>query len=141
MFQITAAGHIGKDAVIRNTQSGDPVVSFSVGCKVQKGREQSTEWLSCSIWGKRGEALAQYLVKGQSVTVTGALTTREHEGKTYLECRVAEVALQGGKREGQQQSGQQNSGGYGGYGGQSRQPSQKPRPTYSEFGDGDEIPF
>jgi single-strand DNA-binding protein len=133
MLQITAAGNVGKDAVLRNTQGGDSVVSFSVGCKVQKGREQSTEWLSCSLWGKRGEALAQYLTKGAPVTVTGSLSTREHEGKTYLECRVSEVALQGGKRDAQPQQ-----GGYGGgYGGK---PSQQSKPAYADL-DGDEIPF
>lgn len=104
MFQIMAAGNIGKDAVLRNTQSGEPVCSFSIGCKVQKGREQSTEWLSCSIWGKRAQSLAPYLTKGVSVSVLGALTTREHEGKTYLECRVSEVTLQGGQKKEQQRS-------------------------------------
>lgn len=132
MFQITAAGNIGKDAVLR-TVGDNAVASFTLACKVQKGREQATEWLSCSIWGKRGESLAQYLTKGQAVTVTGSLTTREHDGKTYLECRVADVELQGGKRESQQQ------GGYGGYGGQARQPSQQSKPAYRDLDD--EIPF
>jgi single-strand DNA-binding protein len=131
MFHITAAGNIGKDAVLRSVGSGDSVLAFSIGCRVQKGRDQATEWLSCSMWGKRADAMAQYLKKGTPVTVTGSLTTRENDGKTYLECRVSEIALQGGKRDGQSQ------------GRDSADAKPKPKPAvqnYDEFNE-EEIPF
>jgi single-strand DNA-binding protein len=48
------------------------------------------------LFGKRGEVLAQYLTKGSKVTVCGDLSTREHEGKTYLQVRADQVTLQGG---------------------------------------------
>ena len=49
-----------------------------------------------------------------SVTVAGDLSTRDHDGKTYLTVRVAEITLQGGKSDGQQRdTGTSYGGGYG----------------------------
>jgi single-strand DNA-binding protein len=50
------------------------------------------------MWGKQAEgALPGYLKKGQQVAVTGELSTREYEGKTYLELRVNSIDLVGSK--------------------------------------------
>lgn len=102
MKNITIAGRIGKDAVVRTTQGGDKVTSWGVAVEERSGQEKRTIWFDCSLWGKRGESLAQYLTKGASVTVSGELSTREHEGRTYLTVRVHDVTLQGGQREGGQ---------------------------------------
>lgn len=96
MKQIIIAGNIGKDAVVRRTNAGDAVAGFPVAVEERTGQDKRTLWFDCSLWGKRSEALAQYLTKGSRVTVAGELSTREHEGKTYLTIRVAEVTLQGG---------------------------------------------
>lgn len=96
MKQITIAGNIGRDAVVRRTNAGDAVAGFPVAVEERNGQDKRTLWFDCSLWGKRGDALAQYLTKGSRVTVAGDLSTREHEGKTYLTVRVAEVTLQGG---------------------------------------------
>lgn len=96
MKQITIAGNIGRDAVVRRTNAGDAVAGFPVAVEERNGQDKRTLWFDCSLWGKRSEALAQYLTKGSRVTVAGDLSTREHEGKTYLTVRVAEVTLQGG---------------------------------------------
>jgi len=98
MLIVTATGNIGKDAETRSTKTGDSVTSFSLGTKNGTGRDAGTIWLRCSIWGKRGESLAQYLTKGGSVTVVGDLTVGEYEGKAQYDLRVHDVALQGGKQ-------------------------------------------
>lgn len=99
MLIVTATGNIGKDAETRSTKTGDKVTSFSLGTKNGTGRDAGTIWLRCSIWGKRGESLAQYLVKGGAVTVVGDLTVGEYEGKAQYDLRVHDVALQGGKQD------------------------------------------
>lgn len=99
MKTITIAGRNTKNAELRRTQGGDPVVSFSVAVDDGYGQNKATMFFDCSIWGKRGEALQPHIVKGQPITVSGELGKREHEGKTYLTIRVNEVALQGGKPE------------------------------------------
>lgn len=101
MKQITIAGNIGKDAVLRTTQVGDPVAGWSVAVEERDGRDKRAIWFDVSLWGKRGQALAPYLTKGARVAVAGDLSTREHNGKTYLTIRADQVTLLGGgeKRE------------------------------------------
>ena len=106
MKSIAIAGNIGKDAVSRTTQSGDNVTSWSVGVEERNGQDKRTIWFDCSLWGKRGESLGQYLTKGSKVAVSGELSTREHDGKTYLTVRVNEVSLQGGGQQRSQASDQ-----------------------------------
>lgn len=105
MKNITIAGNIGKDAVVRTTPAGDNVTGWPVAVEDRTGKEKSTIWFDCSLWGKRGSALAQYLMKGTKVSVSGELSTREHEGKTYLTIRADQVTLMGG-------GDRQESGGY-----------------------------
>lgn len=109
---IVIAGGLTRDAVLRRTQGGDPILGFSVG--VSEGRDKPSTYFDCSLFGKRGEALEQYLKKGSKVTVCGDLSTREHEGKTYLQVRANEVTLQGGGQRNDDAGGQ--GGGYGGGG-------------------------
>jgi single-strand DNA-binding protein len=99
MQQITIAGRIGRDAELRTTQAGDKVCSFSVAVDARDGREKITNWWRVSVWGKRGEALAQYLTKGASVTVAGEFSLGEFDGKPQLNVRASEIALQGGKQD------------------------------------------
>lgn len=96
MKQITIAGRTGKDGELRRAQNGDPVLSFSVAVDDGYGDKKSTMWFDCSVWGKRAEALSPHIAKGTALTVSGDLSKREHEGKTYLTVRVNEVTLQGG---------------------------------------------
>jgi len=95
------SGNLGNDCRTGNA-GGQSVVNFSVACKSGYGQNEQTNWIDCALWGKRGESLQQYLVKGQQVVVSGELGTREHNGKTYITCKVNEVSLVGGKRDAQQ---------------------------------------
>jgi single-strand DNA-binding protein len=115
MKNITIAGRIGKSAETRQTQQGDQVTGFSVAVDEGFGDKKRTIWFDVSFWGKRGASVAQYLTKGAQVTVTGDLSTREHDGKTYLTVRANDLTLQGGKRD-DGQSSDTGSGYGGGYG-------------------------
>lgn len=96
MKNITIAGNIGKDAVVRTTQGGESVTGWTVAVEERQGQDKRTIWFDCALWGKRGSGLAQYLTKGTRVAVSGDLSTREHNGKTYLTVRASEVTLLGG---------------------------------------------
>lgn len=102
MQTITIAGRLARDAELRHTQGGDSVCSFSVAVDQREGRDKSTNWFRVSIWGKRGESLAPYLLKGAAVTVAGSFSVSEYEGKTQLNIRASEIALQGGRGDGSQ---------------------------------------
>jgi single-strand DNA-binding protein len=101
MNNITIAGQLGRDAETRYLPNGDPVTSFSVADS--QGKDKPAIWWRCSLFGKRAESLAPYLLKGQAVTVSGTITEREYQkdGATVkaMDIRVNDVALQGGKRD------------------------------------------
>lgn len=99
MNVFTAIGRVGKDAVVRHTQGGDPVAGWSLAVDAGYGDKKVTTWLDCSLWGKRAETLAPMILKGDRLGVSGELSTREHEGKTYVTLRVSEVTLLAGKRD------------------------------------------
>lgn len=105
MKNIVISGGIGKDATTRTTQQGDKVTGFSVGVTEGYGDSKRTVWFDVSLWGNRGDKLAQHLTKGSRVSVAGDLSTREHDGKTYLTIRASEVTLMGGGEQRQQSSG------------------------------------
>ena len=102
MNSISISGNLGKDSELRRLPNGDPVCSFSVADSM--GKDKATIWWNCSLFGKRAEALGQYLTKGQQVTVIGNVTEREWTDKDggkrkSMDVRVSDVALMGGKRD------------------------------------------
>ena len=97
MIFATVTGNIGQDAELRRA-GANPVCSFTVASNRKVKGEDVTTWVRASVWGKRGESLVVYLTKGTKVTLVGELSTREHNGKTYLELRVSELDFAGGKR-------------------------------------------
>lgn len=96
---ISGVGRIGKDAVTRHTQKGEPVTGFSLAMDNGFGDQKQTLWFDASGWGKRYEGAAAYLTKGAQVFVTGELGEREHDGKTYKTIRLTALDLVGGKSE------------------------------------------
>lgn len=126
MNSISIAGQLGKDAEQRFLPNGDAVASFSVADS--QGKDKPTIWWNCSLFGKRAEALTQYLTKGQAVTVAGNVTQREFTDKdgnkrTAMDVRVNDIALQGGKRD------------------SAPEQAHKQRKAEPAFDDGSDIPF
>ena len=108
MITVTVAGRLGKDAELRQAGNSQ-VCSFSVASDTGFGDRKQTHWFNCSLWGRQGEALAQYLKKGSQVTITGEYSEREYEGKQYKELRVNQIELQGGNQSTNNQQSQQNN--------------------------------
>ncbi len=124
-------GNLGKDAETRYLQSGDPVVSFSVGVKSGYGDKATTTWARCSMFGKRGESVSQYLTKGQLVGISGEVRLREWndeqgQKRSSLEVRVNDLTLLG-KKDGQQAA-------------QPRQQAPAPQQSAGDWDDSD-VPF
>lgn len=115
--QITIQGGLTRDATLRYTQSGQPVLNLDIGDS--RRRKVGDEWVDArgplyyqaTIWGRLAEMWAEtgLLVKGAKVDVTGELTVREYEyegrDRYALQLRVDQI----GVREPRQQ--QQSSGG------------------------------
>lgn len=112
MQVLMIAGNVGKDAVLRRTQSDDAVLGFSLAVnngKDRGGAERPATWYDCAIYGKRAEALQDHIRKGSKLALSGRPTVRVHEGKAYLGIVVSELTFMGGG----EQSGGQDQGGYG----------------------------
>ena len=96
-------GRLGKDAELNRRTTGDPVLNFSLAVDVGTKQEPKTMWIECALWGKRGEALQQYLTKGMKVTVTGRISLDEYTSKqdgskrTAMRVTVSEIDMHGGR--------------------------------------------
>jgi len=95
MLKVIISGRTGRDAQHKQTQGGTDLCSFPVAADVGFGDNKQTYWVDVTKWGKGSEGLARILRKGSSVTVVGELSTREHDGKTYLQCRADDVSIGG----------------------------------------------
>lgn len=107
MNKIIIRGRIGNDAEVRTTQGGKTVASFSVAVDDGYGDNKRTEWMRCSLWGKRAEGgLVQYLTKGQEVLVEGkasvnAYVNKSGEAKGSIDIFVGDLELIGKKDQGE----------------------------------------
>ena len=95
---ITIIGNVGKAPEKRNAGSQE-LASFSVATTRKVKQDKVTTWFNCSVWGKQSDIIMQYVSKGDKIAVFGELSTREHEGKTYLEVNVRDFHLIGGGGE------------------------------------------
>lgn len=97
-LKVQALGHLGADAVVRQTQSNQAVTSLRMACgdryRDRDGNfQERTEWANVVIWGKRGEGLAkaELLRKGCRVFVEGTLRTRSYTAQDGLTRYVTEI--------------------------------------------------
>jgi len=107
MLTLTIAGRIGKvNDELKWTASSTAILSFGICTDVGFGDKKHPVWVQASIFGKRAEALHQYIKQGGNVTATGNADLRswESNGKagTSLELNVSEITLQGGGGNGSQ---------------------------------------
>lgn len=100
-------GHLGQDPETRHLPDGTPVVTFSVATSRKRKDEELTTWWRCSLFGRRGEVLAQYLRKGDPVLVRGEpylqpWTAQDGTQRTSLKMLCDSFAFVGGKGQAQQ---------------------------------------
>lgn len=75
---VTIGGNLTKDPVYKATSSGTALLELSVAVN-ERVRGEDGKWydranyIDCTIWGKRADALSKILSKGMKVVVHGAL--------------------------------------------------------------------
>jgi single-strand DNA-binding protein len=164
--KVILVGNLGKDPEVRTLNSGDKVCNLTIATseswrdRNSGERKEKTEWHRVVIFNDNLVKVAeQYLKKGSSVYLEGALQTRKWTDQQGVEKYSTEVVLQkfrgeltmlggrndnagGGDRDyggGGDYAGGGSSSGGGFGGGQRNQPS-GPREDFSADLD-DEIPF
>lgn len=103
-------GNLTADPVVRYTPKGQAICEFTIAInkrwKTESGEErEKVGFFGCYIWGKRGEAFAQFHRKGGKALVRGELAqeswedkeTGKKQSKTRVE--VTDWEFAGGKRE------------------------------------------
>lgn len=100
---ITVIGNLTNDPELRFTPSGSAVANFTIASTPRTFDRQSNEWkdgetlfLRASVWREAAENVAESLIKGMRVIVTGRLKSRSYETKegekrTVIELEVDEI--------------------------------------------------
>lgn len=89
-------GNLGADPELRFTQAGGAVLNLRLACTESyldkdKVRQERTEWCSVAIFGKRAEALAKFLRKGQALLVEGSLRTSSYDDREGVKRYKTEI--------------------------------------------------
>lgn len=106
--RVTLIGRLTRDAELKYTSSGMAVCKFSIAVnKFRKSGEQRTEethFFDIVLWGRSGESLNQYLIKGKQVAIDGELRQNrwEQDGqpRSKIEIVANNVQLLGGSPSG-----------------------------------------
>ena len=118
--QVILMGNLTRDPELRQTPSGQSVVSFSLALnrayKDQSGEwQEATDYIDCVAWGPLAERVSQYLHKGRRALVQGRLQSRSWEQEGQKRSKVEVLAndvtfLDGGRGEGAESGGMASSG-------------------------------
>ncbi len=79
-------GNLVKDPVLRQTQTGKAVVSFTIATNEgyvtpQGEKKQLTDYINVVAWGNLAQAAGQQLHKGMRVLIHGRQNTRSYQGQ------------------------------------------------------------
>lgn len=147
-------GNLAADPELKMVAGGQALLKMRLACSESyldknNERQERCEFVSVTLWGKRGEALAKFLKKGDRIFVEGGLRTSSYEKdgeKRYrTEINATNVILSGsrGSSDAEPEPAQQSR----------RPPAQRgappparaPAPVSNDYGDAyegaDEIPF
>lgn len=77
------SGRLTNDTELRTTAKGTSVLSFSVAFNsrihTDDGYVEKPNYIDCSLFGKRAEAIQNYIHKGDFVVLDGHLSFSEYE--------------------------------------------------------------
>ena len=103
---------LGSDMEVRFMPNGDPVgqvsLAFRLGKKDKEGN-YITQWIRASLFGKRAESLAPYLLKGSLHAFVlrdlciEEFTGKDGESRVSMQAIIDDVELCGNKDTGQQE--------------------------------------
>jgi single-strand DNA-binding protein len=128
--RVVLIGRLTRDAELKYTANGQAVCKFSIA--VNRRKKNGEQWVDEAnffdvvVWGRQGESLNQYLVKGKQVGIDGELRQdrweQDGQNRSKVEVVVNNIQLLGGGTPGagavSGNSGVSGGGGFssGGYG-------------------------
>ena len=117
--RVNISGNLTRDPELRATAGGTQVLSFGVAVNDRRKNPQTGDWedypnfVDCTMFGTRAEAVSRYLSKGTKVAIEGKLRysswERDGQRRSKLEVIVDEIEFMSrGSQSGQGYS--QNGG-------------------------------
>ncbi len=114
--RVVISGNLTRDGELRSTSGGMSILKLGVAVNDRRKNSQSGEWedvpnfVDCTIFGARADALGQYLVKGTKVAIEGKLRwssweTPQGDKRSKLEVVVDEIEFMSSRDSGGQSSG------------------------------------
>lgn len=100
---VTVIGNLTEDPALRFTPSGAAVANFTVASTPRMYDKNTQQWkdgealfMRCNIWRQAAENVAESLIRGARVIVSGRLKqrsyeTRDGEKRTVVELEVDEI--------------------------------------------------
>lgn len=111
--RVEISGNLTRDAELRQTASGMPILTFGVAVNDRRKNPQTGEWedyanyVDCTMFGNRAQGIAQYLTKGAKVFLAGKLRWSQWDDangskRSKLEV-VVDDEIEWSRNQGQQQ--------------------------------------
>jgi len=97
---VVLIGRLTRDAELKSIASGQSVCKFSIAVNRKKKNgdqwEDEANFFDIVVWGRQGESLHQYLVKGKMIAVDGELRQDrwQQEGQNRSKVEVVANYLQ-----------------------------------------------
>jgi single-strand DNA-binding protein len=121
---VVLVGRLTRDSELKYTAGGQAVCKFSIA--INRRRKSGDQWVDEAnffdivLWGRQGESLNQYLVKGKMVGIDGELRQdrweQDGQNRSKVEIIANNIQLLGGGAPGGGGAGGNGSGGYSGGG-------------------------
>ena len=142
---VVLIGHLTRNAELKYTSGGQAVCKFSIA--VNRRRKNGDQWedepnyFDVVLWGRQGESLNQYLVKGKLVGVEGELRQdrwqQDGQNRSKVEIVANNIQLLGGPSNGAPVTNGQGHGAQGSW--QAKNGENSSPPSDDNFTD--DIPF
>ena len=123
--RVNISGNLTRDPELRATAGGMQVLNLGVAVNDRRKNPQTGDWedypnfVDCTMFGTRAEAVSRYLSKGTKVAIEGKLRysswERDGQRRSKLEVIVDEIEFMSrGSQGGQGGYGQNGGNSYGG---------------------------
>ena len=122
--RVNISGNLTRDPELRATAGGTQVLSFGVAVNDRRKNPQTGDWedypnfVDCTMFGTRADAVSRYLSKGTKVAIEGKLRysswERDGQRRSKLEVIVDEIEFMSrGSQSGQGGYSQNGGNSYG----------------------------
>ena len=110
MNKVVLIGRTTKSPELRYAPgTGTAVCRFTLAVN-RPYKKDETDFINCVAFGKIAETIAQYVLKGRQVAITGSIRTGSYENNAGNKIYTTDVALDGFEFIGNSNNNQGNSG-------------------------------